>query len=60
MRAVRVLLCAMSFFVGSALVIDLATESRAERVPAPGQVDSRVRIVAYDPDEVYKLRGSYA
>ena len=57
MRAVRVLLCAMSFFVGSALVIDLATESRAERVPAPGQVDSRVRIVAYDPDEVYKLRG---
>lgn len=57
MKIVRTLLCATAFFVGSALVIDLATEARAERVPAPGQVDSRVRIVSYDPDEVYKLRG---
>src|SRR5260221_7286357 len=57
MRVVRALVCAMSFFAGSALVAELTTESRAERVPAQGQVDSRVRIVGYDPDEVYKLRG---
>ncbi len=57
MRVVRALVCAMSLFAGNALVTELATESRAERVPAQGQVDSRVRIVAYDPDEVYKLRG---
>jgi len=29
----------------------------AESVPAKGLVDSRIRIAAYDGDEVYKLRG---
>ena len=33
------------------------TGARAENIPMRGKVDSRVRSVAYDPDEVYKVRG---
>ena len=29
----------------------------AEQTPKPGLVDSRVRVVAYDPDQVIKIRG---
>ncbi len=38
-------------------MVGLATNVCAEAVPARGQVDSRVRTVAYDPDQVYKLQG---
>jgi type IV secretion system protein VirB9 len=29
----------------------------AEQTPRPGLVDSRIRVVAYDPDQVIKIRG---
>jgi len=29
----------------------------AEQTPKPGLVDSRIRVVAYDPDQVIKIRG---
>jgi type IV secretion system protein VirB9 len=45
-----------AFFALSILV--LATNaSRAEEVPPRGLVDSRVRVVAYDPEQVVKLKG---
>jgi type IV secretion system protein VirB9 len=33
-----------------------ALQALAEKVPARGAVDSRVRVVAYNPDEVYRLQ----
>ena len=32
-------------------------DSRAEKTPDPGLVDNRVRVVAYDPEQVYRLHG---
>ncbi len=57
MRVLGSLLYVSALFVGSALMVGLATNVCAEAVPARGQVDSRVRTVAYDPDQVYKLQG---
>ena len=42
------------------LFISLLTAApvvRAELTPPPGLVDSRVRVVAYDPEQVIRLRG---
>ena len=57
MRTLRALLFAPALMAGSALVVDLGRHSYAEVVPPRGRVDSRVRTVAYDPDQVYELRG---
>jgi type IV secretion system protein VirB9 len=35
----------------------IATDARTEAVPPKGAVDSRIRVAAYDGDEVYKLHG---
>jgi type IV secretion system protein VirB9 len=43
-----------AFAVG-ALLYSISTS--AESVPVKGIVDSRIRVAAYDSDEVYKLRG---
>ena len=33
--------------------------AHAERTPPPGMQDSRVRVVSYNPDEVYRIRGVF-
>jgi type IV secretion system protein VirB9 len=44
--------------VSMALLTQLvAAATDAETVPARGSVDARVRVTAYRPDEVYRLRG---
>ncbi len=55
MRRGRALLRAL--IVGGALAVALGSAVHAEEVPPRGRVDSRVRTVAYDPDQVYELRG---
>jgi type IV secretion system protein VirB9 len=35
----------------------VASIARAETLPVRGKVDSRIRTAAYNPDEVYRLRG---
>lgn len=35
----------------------MATRAHAESVPVPGANDRRVRTVAYDPDQIYRLYG---
>ena len=47
--------CAAAAFAGCALLSLL--NAAAETVPVKGAVDSRIRIAAYNGDEVYKLRG---
>ncbi len=47
----------LSLFTSTAWLPDFTTAAWAETVPSRGKVDSRVRSVAYDPDEVYKVRG---
>ena len=45
-----------------AAAIGLALTSsgaQAERTPPPGMQDSRVRVVSYNPDEVYRIRGVF-
>jgi len=41
----------------ASLLCATAQHAHAETVPPRGMVDPRVRIVAYDPDDVVKLRG---
>ena len=43
--------------VALALAALLAQSTSAEQTPAKGLTDSRVRVVAYDPDQVFRLRG---
>ncbi len=50
----RVSICSM--FVALATVIQ-SSASVAETVPVRGVVDSRIRVTAYNSDEVYKIRG---
>jgi type IV secretion system protein VirB9 len=57
MKASAWLLCIPSLFIGTAWSPALTTGAWAETVPPRGKVDSRVRSVAYNPDEVYKVRG---
>ena len=45
--------CALAAF---ALIL-FGAGARAEQTPARGLVDSRVRVVAYDPEQVIKLKG---
>ncbi len=45
------------FTVLAVLPLLFALDSSAEVVPPKGVTDSRVRVAAYDGDEVYKLRG---
>ncbi len=40
-----------------ALAVLLASYAAAESTPPPGIEDRRIRTVAYDPDQVYRLRG---
>lgn len=40
-----------------ALGLTLALVARAETLPAPGLLDSRIRVAAYSADEVYRLTG---
>jgi type IV secretion system protein VirB9 len=46
---------AAAAFAVSTLLYSITASS--ESVPAKGVVDSRIRVAAYDSDEVYKLRG---
>ena len=50
-RALALLACL------AALAIALQEGSRAEVLPKRGATDSRIRVVAYDPDNVVRLRG---
>ena len=36
-----------------------SSAAQAERTPPPGTQDSRVRVVSYNPDEVYRIRGVF-
>ena len=36
-----------------------SSAAQAERTPPPGMQDSRVRVVSYNPDEVYRIRGVF-
>ena len=45
--------CALAAFA----LIMFAAGARAEQTPARGLIDSRVRVVAYDPEQVIKLKG---
>lgn len=44
---------------GTVLVLCVCTSQYAfaEQTPRPGLVDSRIRVVAYDPEQVIKIRG---
>ena len=58
MKLLPLLVCASPLLTTSTLLAALmAAQVDAETTPPRGHVDSRVRTVAYDPDEVYKLRG---
>jgi type IV secretion system protein VirB9 len=55
MKASALLHSSVGLFV--AFSVAVTSGARAETIPSRGKVDSRVRSVAYDPDEVYKVRG---
>jgi type IV secretion system protein VirB9 len=44
-------------FAIALLLVALATASRAETLPPRGAVDSRVRVVIYNPEDVVRLQG---
>ena len=47
----------MRRMVGLGLILFVCTRGYAELVPPRGVVDARVRVVAYDPEQVIKLHG---
>lgn len=55
MSGIRLTLLALFVVTGSLIGWPLGTHAAA--VPARGQIDSRIRTVDYDPDQVYGLRG---
>jgi type IV secretion system protein VirB9 len=57
MKASGLLLHIVSLLVGTGCSVAGIPGARAETIPAHGKVDSRVRSVTYDPDEVYRVRG---